>query len=101
MFWSCVISSRKLLGVGPYPPKPAHTIVGAGDEHRIFNPPGAQPPQPRGGGPLSQKYSQRPPKFSAIVNEYVGACMEDHCNIGKHLFVLIYTLLTRGKFFEI
>ena len=24
-----------------------------------------------------------PPKFSAIMNEYVGACLEDHCTIGR------------------
>ena len=24
-----------------------------------------------------------PPKFSSIMNEYVGACLEDNCNIGK------------------
>ena len=70
---------------GPYPPQTAHTIVGKGDEHQIMI----------GGGPSSQhqmqqqqqqlaaKYNQRPPKFSAIVNEYMGACLEDHCQIGK------------------
>ena len=68
-------------GSGPYPPT-AHTIVGSGDEHRILTTPGTRPTRQE----QASKYSQRPPKFSAIVNEYVGACLEDHCNIGKPVF---------------
>ena len=30
-----------------------------------------------------QPSKRSPPKFSAIINEYVGACIEDHCTIGK------------------
>ena len=66
---------------GPYPPQAAHTIVGGGDEHRILTTPG--PSQQQQQQHVAAKYSQRPPKFSAIVNEYMGACLEDHCNIGK------------------
>ena len=66
-------------------PPPAHTIVGAGDEHRILITPGSQQARIQ---QQALKYSQRPPKFSAIVNEYVGTCFEEHCNIGKNLYSL-------------
>ena len=68
-------------GSGPYPPT-AHTIVGAGDEHTILFNPGNRPTRQQ----QPNKYSQGRPKFSVIVNEYVGACFEDHCTIGKHIF---------------
>ena len=69
---------------GPYPPQAAHTIVGKGDEHLILTTPGLQQQQQQQRQQQNlAKYSQRPPKFSAIVNEYMGACLEDHCNIGK------------------
>ncbi|CAB4056989.1 unnamed protein product [Lepeophtheirus salmonis] len=29
-----------------------------------------------------------PPKFNKLINEYVGACFEDNCNIGKLSFFL-------------
>lgn len=68
---------------GPYPPGP-HKIVGGGDEHRVITARGQQSTVAAAAAHV--KYSQRSPKFSAIVNEYVGACMEDHCNIGKKHF---------------
>ena len=68
---------------GPVPqtmlgtPIGGHKIVGSGDEHRILTTPGGGRTGSQGGA------YQRPPKFSVIVNEYMGACLEDHCNIGK------------------
>ena len=32
-----------------------------------------------------QQNYRKPPKFSTIVNEYVGACLDDHCKVGKSL----------------
>ena len=75
-------------------------VSGAGDEHRILTTPGggASPLPPPGapqfagavyqggqnnGGGAYPPQHPRPPKFSVIVNEYIGGCVEDHCNIGK------------------
>ena len=75
-------------------------VSGAGDEHRILTTPGsgASPLPPPGGPQFAGAVYQggqnnggggyppqppRPPKFSVIVNEYIGGCVEDHCNIGK------------------
>ena len=57
-----------------------HQIVsGAGDEHRVITTPS--------GKVLTQqnRLKRQPPKFSSIMNEYVGACLEDNCNIGKKM----------------
>ena len=62
---------------GPYPPKAAHMICGPGDEQRVLTTGGGAPTA------ASLKYADRRPKFSSIVNEYVGNCFEEHCNIGK------------------
>ena len=36
------------------------------------------------GASASLPYGKRaPPKFSRIINDYVGACVEEHCGIGK------------------
>ena len=54
-----------------------HKLIGSTDEHHILTTAGGQrAAQLRGA--LAPK-----PKFSGIINEYVGACFEDNCNIGK------------------
>ena len=46
------------------------------DEHHILTTPGGQL--------AAQRAAMAPkPKFSALMNEYVGACFEDNCNIGE------------------
>ena len=54
-------------------------LIGAADEHHILTTPGGQ----RAAQLAAASKRQNPPKFSVIVNEYVGACFEDNCNIGK------------------
>lgn len=71
--------SGGLLGT----PVGSHKIVGAGDEHRILTTPGGGATGHHHHHHQNNQAYQRPPKFSVIVNEYVGACLEDHCNIGK------------------
>ena len=77
----------------PLQPPGAFKLVGSGDEHHILTTPGTSPLPPPGPQQAAASYYNqnngyppRPPKFSVIVNEYMGACMEDHCNIGKMNF---------------
>ena len=59
----------------------SHQIVASGDEHHILTTPGGQ---------RAAQQKAHPPKFSTIMNEYVGACFEDNCNIGKdHIYISI------------
>ncbi len=83
------------------PAKPraaAHQIVsGAGDEHHVLTTPSGQllhlqrrsggGPGGGGGGGGGKPHQ---PKFSSLVNEYVGACMEDNCNIGKRKNMIFF-----------
>ncbi len=55
-------------------------VSGAGDEHHVLTTPSGQLLQLQR---KADRSARHPPKFSSIVNEYVGACMEDNCNIGK------------------
>ena len=53
-----------------------HKLIGGSDEHHILT------------TPLGQQAAQHAamahkPNISAMMNEYVGACFEDNCNIGK------------------
>lgn len=55
-------------------------LIGGSDEHHILT------------TPLGQRAAQNAalaskPNISAIMNEYVGACFEENCNIGKSLLV--------------
>ena len=57
-----------------------HQIVsGIGDEHHVMTTPSGHVLRQHG----AADGKQNPPKFSAIMNEYVGACFEENCNIGK------------------
>ena len=42
-------------------------------------------------GRWAAPHKRPPPKFSVIMNEYVGGCMEDHCTIGKNFSKSIST----------
>lgn len=56
-----------------------HKLIGSTDEHHILTTPGGQR--------AAQLAALAPkPKFNALINEYVGACFEDNCNIGKISF---------------
>ena len=57
-----------------------HKLIGASDEHHILTTPGGQR-----AAQLAAASKRNPPKFSVIVNEYVGACFEDNCNIGEFI----------------
>ena len=58
-----------------------HQIVsGGGDEHRVLTTPSGHVLREHGGD-----FKRHPPKFSSIMNEYVGACFEENCNIGKDI----------------
>ena len=55
-------------------------LIGGSDEHHILT------------TPLGQRAAQNAalaskPNISAIMNEYVGACFEENCNIGKSLWI--------------
>ena len=75
----------------PQQRRSAHQIVsGAGDEHHVITTPSGQVLHTqnmaggRGMGLGTGMGGKRAgPNFSAIMNEYMGACMEDNCNIGK------------------
>ena len=58
-----------------------HKLIDASDEHHILTTAGGQ----MAAAAAAASKHRNPPKFSVIVNEYVGACFEDHCNIGKFL----------------
>jgi len=63
-----------------HPPPLAHQIVsGAGDEHFVITTPGGQARRRE----IEEERRRHPPKFSQIVNEYMGACLDDNCNIGE------------------
>lgn len=74
----------------PQQRRSAHQIVsGAGDEHHVITTPSGQVlhTQNLAGGRglgLGAGGKRGGPNFSALMNEYMGACMEDNCNIGKH-----------------
>ena len=70
-----------------------HKIVsGEGDEHRIITAHLMQAQAQR-----QQYYAKRnPPKFSSVLNEYMGACLEDHCTIGKSKFSFLSSALAGG-----
>lgn len=57
-----------------------HQIVSGGDEHRVLTTPSGHVVHQQSG----LKRRNQHPKFSSIVNEYVGACLEDNCNIGGY-----------------
>ncbi len=57
-----------------------HQIVSGGDEHRVLTTPSGHVVHQQSG----LKRRSQHPKFSSIVNEYVGACLEDNCNIGGY-----------------
>ena len=61
----------------PASPTGSHQIVAPGDEHHILTTPGGQ---------RAAQLKPHTPKFSTIMNEYVGACFEDNCNIGNVLY---------------
>lgn len=63
--------------------KTDHKIIGLGssDEHHILTTPGGM----QRAAQYAQTHKRNPAKFSAIVNEYVGACFEDNCNIGESI----------------
>ena len=78
---------------------PPHKIVGSGDEHHVLTTPHGQlasgirqqqqqqqqhlaPVGSLYGGPPRKPYNYQP-KFKQVMTEYVGACMEDNCNIGR------------------
>lgn len=44
---------------------------------------GGATPMHSSGSRWQPSTKRSPPKFSAIMNEYVGGCIEDHCTIGK------------------
>ena len=54
-----------------------HKLIGGSDEHHILTTPLGQ--QAAQNAAMAHK-----PNISAIMNEYVGACFEENCNIGKH-----------------
>jgi hypothetical protein len=56
-----------------------HQLIGSSDEHHILTTPGGQ----RAAKVAAAK--RTPPRFSLLVNEYVGACFEDNCNIGTYI----------------
>ena len=54
-----------------------HKLIGSTDEHHILTTAGGQ-------RAAALRAAMRPkPRFHGIVNDYVGACFEDNCNIGK------------------
>ena len=64
-------SSRRMSASGSQ-----HMLIGGSDEHHILT------------TPLGQRIAQNAalaskPNISAIMNEYVGACFEENCNIGE------------------
>ena len=70
-----------------------HKLIDASDEHHILTTAGGQ----MAAAEVAAAKRRKPPKFQIpnIVNEYVGACYEDHCNIGKFLlFCCIYINLS-------
>ena len=53
-----------------------HKLIGSSDEHHILTTPGGQR--------AAQLAAMSPkPKFKNLMNEYVGACFEENCNIGE------------------
>ena len=54
-----------------------HKLIGSTDEHHILTTAGGQR-----AAQLRAALAPKP-KFSAIMNDYVGACFEDNCQIGK------------------
>lgn len=53
-----------------------HKLLGHNDEHHILTTPGGQL--------AAQKAALKSkPNISSVMNEYVGACFEDNCNIGE------------------
>ena len=62
------------------------------DEHHILTTPGGQL--------AAQRAAMAPkPKFSNLMNEYVGACFEDNCNIGEPLVLRISTSVILRTFY--
>ena len=54
-----------------------HKLIGSTDEHHILTTAGGQ-------RAAQLRAAMAPkPKFNTIINDYVGACFEDNCNIGK------------------
>ena len=54
-----------------------HKLIGSTDEHHILTTAGGQ-------RAAQLRAAMAPkPRFNTIINDYVGACFEDNCNIGK------------------
>lgn len=68
---------------GPGPKKPHQIVSSTGDVilHTFHG--GPNYGQSTGPSQFSHPGIRKPPKFSAIVNEYMGACLEDNCQIGE------------------
>ena len=76
-------SAMPMAGVGAVRKKPtsAHQIVsGSGDILTRRGRPHHRGHQQNGGGGGKDGPNR---KFSSLVNEYVGNCLEDNCNIGE------------------
>ena len=65
-----------------------HKLIDASDEHHILTTAGGQ----MAAQMAAASKHRNPPKFSVIVNEYVGACFEDHCNIGKFICFFVISI---------
>ena len=62
-----------------------HKLIGGSDEHHILTTPLGQ--QAAHNAAMAHK-----PNISAIMNEYVGACFEENCNIGKPASIWIRSI---------
>ena len=60
-----------------------HTLQGGGDPYHTAGPGGRS--GVRGSMERLGEGVRKPPKFSAIVNEYLGVCLDDNCKIGRTL----------------
>ena len=62
-------------------------IIGASDEHHILTTAGGQ--RKAQATLAAMKHKQN---FNTIMTEYMGACFEDNCNIGKNLTSSVVSL---------
>ena len=70
-------------------------VQGGGDEHHVLTTPSGQLLSLMsqhaaaagggggGGGGFVLPLKPRPPKFSSVLNDYMGACLEENCTIGE------------------
>ena len=67
-------------------------VQGGGDEHHVLTTPSGQllslmsqhaAAAGGGGGGFGLPLKPRPPKFSSVLNDYMGACLDENCTIGE------------------